>query len=72
MRRAEPHDDQSGWYEIYLQPEPGDAMQERVNWCQMQPSDARFDYGVRWGWVIFRFEQLEDATMFRLRWGGRG
>lgn len=71
MDRAGPHEDSDGWYQVslghiaYLD---GKEMEPQIRWCKLHHSEGRFDYGIEWAHAVFRFEQLEDAVMFRLVW----
>lgn len=71
MQRADHLDDTDGWYQVTmgtLSDVNDETMSEPIRWCKLHVSDGRFDYGIKWGLALFRFEQLEDAMMFRLVW----
>lgn len=72
MQRADPGEDVDGWYQIVFggltDYRDLHELEDLIRWCKLHVSDGRFDHGVRWGRIIFYFEQLEDAMMFRLRW----
>ncbi len=71
MYRADPDDDVEGWHFIVFGEMINDQfelLEDQIRWCRLHVSDGRFDYGLRWGKIVFYFEQLEDALMFRLVW----
>jgi hypothetical protein len=71
MLRADPGEDIDGWYHVIFGRLTGEDMtdlEDQIRWCKLHVSDGRFDYGVQWGSILFYFEQLEDALMFRLIW----
>lgn len=64
-------DDSEGWYHVSmgLMKEVSDSeMAGPILWCKLHASDGKWDCGIQWTRAIFRFEQLEDAVMFRMVW----
>jgi hypothetical protein len=71
MQRADINDDVEGWHRYVfgeLLNNRFDMLEDRIRWCKLHVSDGKFDYGSRWGKIVFYFEQLEDELMFRLAW----
>lgn len=71
MERAGTLDDSEGWYHVVmgtLEVVNEQHMAEPIRWCKLHTSDGKFDYGIKWGHAEFRFQQLEDAMMFKLAW----
>jgi hypothetical protein len=69
MYQAQMKDDTEGWHQVVItNPMPDAELQDPIRWCKLHTSDGKWDYGSKWGMAMFRFEQLEDAMMFRLIW----
>lgn len=72
MDRAKLVDDSEGWIQVTIGPlrdlPDASPLEGMVRWCKLHASDGKWDCGIQWTHAIFRFEQLEDAMMFRLIW----
>lgn len=74
MQRARLGDDSGSWYLVLLPSadDPGDQrLTQQIRWCKLHVSDGRFDHSIGKDTVQFRFQQLEDAQMFRRAWAAK-
>jgi len=69
MYQAQIRDDTEGWNQVIMARPMSDAeMREPILWCKLHASDGKWECGFKSDIAVFRFEQLEDAVMFRLKW----
>lgn len=72
MYRAGIDEDTEGWYHVTIGPlrdlPSAPEIENQIRWCKLHASDGKWDCGIEWTHVIFRFEQIEDSTMFRMAW----
>lgn len=71
MDRAGVDIDTGSWYHYHLgviRDEIAEDLDPQIRWCRLHHSTGMFDYGIYYGHVTFRFEQLEDLIMFKLVW----
>ena len=71
MYRVGIYDDSEGWHQVsmgQIRSVTDDEMRAPILWCKLHTSDGKWDCGIKWSQAVFRFEQLEDALMFRMTW----